>query len=74
NDVLLVRGNNIRAMHLLVYDRWGGLMFESNDQQNGWDGRLKGQALNSATFVYSLEATLETGETVKKKGNVSLIR
>ncbi len=74
NDVLLVRGNNIRAMHLLVYDRWGGLMFESNDQQNGWDGRLKGVALNSATFVYALEATLETGETVKKKGNVSLIR
>lgn len=74
NDVLLVRGNNIREMHLMVYDRWGGLMFESHDQESGWDGTLKGQALNSATFVYALKATLETGATVEKKGNISLVR
>ncbi|MEO5642418.1 MAG: gliding motility-associated C-terminal domain-containing protein [Bacteroidia bacterium] len=74
NDVLLVRGYNIAAMHLLIYDRWGGLMFESNDQANGWDGTFKGQAVSTAVFAYSFQATLANGSEKRKKGNISLIR
>ncbi|CAN5818712.1 hypothetical protein BH11BAC7_BH11BAC7_12280 [soil metagenome] len=74
NDILLVRGYNIAAMHLLIYDRWGGLMFESNDQANGWDGTFKGQAVSTAVFAYSFQATLANGSEIMKKGNISLIR
>jgi gliding motility-associated-like protein len=27
--------------HLLIFNRWGEVIFESQSQQNGWDGRMK---------------------------------
>ena len=57
-----------------VYARWGEIVFETTDIDECWDGSFKGKDLNNAVFVYTLEATLITGEEVSLKGNVSLIR
>ncbi len=74
NDILLVRGNCITEMTFTIYDRWGEKVFETSDPKTGWDGTYKGQALNTAVFVYHLSATVITGEKITMKGNVSLVR
>ncbi len=74
NDVLYVRGTAIRSINFLVFDRWGHKVFESTDKAKGWDGTLKGSMMNTAVFVYYLEATFLDGEVRVLKGDVTLIR
>jgi gliding motility-associated-like protein len=74
NDVLFLRGNNLVEIDLKVYDRWGELVFETNDQSRGWDGFYKGVALDPAVFVFHLKAQCENNLSYFKKGNVTLIR
>ena len=74
NDCLKVFNNCIETMVFRVYARWGEVVFEATDVDQCWDGSFKGKDLNNAVFVYTLEATLITGEEVSLKGNVSLIR
>jgi gliding motility-associated-like protein len=74
NDVLYVRGKGIRSMKFLIYNRWGEKVFESNNPTIGWDGTFRGSQLQPAVFVYLLEAELESGERVKQKGDITLIR
>ena len=74
NDILYVRGNCIKELDFIVYDRWGNKVFESNNRNIGWDGRYNGQAMNVGVYGYYVEATLDDGTKVQKKGNVGLVR
>jgi len=74
NDVLYVKGVGITNMIFRVYNRYGQLVFESIDPNDGWDGKFKGIMENPATFVYTLEYTLVDATTGSVNGNVTLIR
>ncbi len=74
NEMQCVMGNCVRTLYFTIYDRWGERVFETTDKTQCWDGAYKGKLLNTAVFVYYLEATLLSGEQVNKQGNISLIR
>ncbi|MGQ0829516.1 MAG: gliding motility-associated C-terminal domain-containing protein [Bacteroidota bacterium] len=74
NDLECVFGNCIETMTFVIFDRWGEKVFESSDPKQCWDGMYKGKVMNTAVFVYYLNATLINGENIKKKGNISLVR
>ncbi|NVO03671.1 MAG: gliding motility-associated C-terminal domain-containing protein [Bacteroidetes bacterium] len=74
NDFVCAFGNCIQVLNFTIYDRWGEKVFETNDPKTCWDGRFKGEILNSGVFVYYMTATLFTGEIIKKQGNINLFR
>ncbi|MCK9401738.1 MAG: gliding motility-associated C-terminal domain-containing protein, partial [Bacteroidales bacterium] len=37
---------------LLIFDRWGGEIFESTDILNGWDGKKDGKLCPGGVYVY----------------------
>ncbi len=74
NDILYVRGLGITSIYWVIYDRWGEKVFETTDPKQGWDGTYKGKALDPAVFVYYYKATCITGDEVKRKGNVAIIK
>ena len=75
NDVFKVRSSGIRELNFLrVYDRWGELVFESADQNIGWDGTFKGVDLPPAVYVFYLKAVCGEGFIIERHGNVTLIR
>jgi len=74
NDELAVYGDCIKSLHFRVYDRWGELVFETTDRLQHWNGNYKGTAGNRAVFAWTLEATLESGEEINKKGSTVLVR
>ncbi len=53
-----------------VFDRWGQIVYQSSGNNNPWNGRVKGQAPSTATFVYSID--LKNGK--KLSGTITLIR
>ncbi len=74
NDVLFVRGVFIDELTFVIYDRWGDKVFETDNQEIGWDGTKNGKALPSGVFGYYLRAVCKNGEEYKRQGNVTLVR
>jgi gliding motility-associated-like protein len=74
NDVLMVYGNTIATLELHIFNYWGQEVFQSKDLRQGWDGRMSGKPQPSGVYVYTLSVKLQNGATVKRKGNITLIR
>ncbi len=74
NNIYYVRGKGIQQFNLMIFNRWGQIVFESTDIENGWDGTTNGSPLNQGVFVYKLDVTFYSGETFNQTGNITLIR
>ncbi|MGZ3881533.1 MAG: T9SS type B sorting domain-containing protein, partial [Flavisolibacter sp.] len=69
--------NAIKAENLSfkVYDRWGQLIFETNNWKHGWDGTFKGTPQPSGVYVWFLSfVNRDTKERRQMKGTAVLIR
>lgn len=74
NDVLYVRGVCLESLNFMVFNRWGEKVFETTEINKGWDGKYKGEDMNTGVFVYRLEGKTYDGKGFSSKGNVTLIR
>jgi gliding motility-associated-like protein len=76
NDIIYVSGWGIRKLNYFrIYNRWGQLLFESNDIKVGWNGFFDGVPQNMETYVYQVSAEVYTErDAVLKTGSFKLIR
>jgi len=74
NDNLFVRGQGIKSLDFIIYDRWGEKVFETNDQTQFWDGTFKGKDMPVGVYSYHLKALMNNDKKIEKKGNISLVR
>ncbi|MCU0434575.1 MAG: gliding motility-associated C-terminal domain-containing protein [Bacteroidia bacterium] len=75
NDRFTGIGENFTTFHLLIFNRWGELIFETRNQ-SGWDGQYQGEIAKGDVYVYKLSySNICTGEQViDRLGHVTLIR
>jgi gliding motility-associated-like protein len=69
--------NAIKAdkLEFTVYNRWGQVVFRTNNWKQGWDGRLNGQMQPAGTYVWVLRyVNRDTKKLVETKGYSILIR
>lgn len=57
-----------------IYNRWGKLMFQTSNIDEGWDGKLNGDYQPMGVYVYMIEGTLPSGRTYYQQGDFTLIR
>ncbi|HNW70065.1 MAG TPA: gliding motility-associated C-terminal domain-containing protein [Bacteroidales bacterium] len=74
NDVLYIRGENIKEASLCIYNRWGEKVFETQDKNTGWDGTYKGKACPADVYIFYVSITFADGITEQRKGNITLVR
>ncbi len=74
NDILYVRGLWVEKIIFRIFDRWGELVFESNNIANGWDGMFKDKKLPPDVYDYYLDITCVGGQQTITKGNVTLMK
>jgi gliding motility-associated-like protein len=74
NDLVEVRSLSIETMNIKIFDRWGGLIFESNDQAISWDGTFNGTNLDAGVYVYKFESKMVDGAKIEKSGTITLFR
>lgn len=72
NDVLYVRGY-AQAMYFSIYDRWGKKVFETNNQDIGWDGKIRNKPATEGVYMWYLQTSFN-GKNKTYKGDVSLFR
>ena len=72
NDYFKPDTRFIKSYTLSVFDRWGELIFYEQNSQNGWDGTYKGSKVSTGTYVFLLEGLDFYGNTINKKGTVTV--
>ncbi|MFK7933469.1 MAG: gliding motility-associated C-terminal domain-containing protein [Saprospiraceae bacterium] len=60
---------------LIIYNRYGGIVFETTDFQQGWNGRdISGKLSTSGVYIYHIRIVQPDGSTTEDTGTVTLIR
>lgn len=58
---------------LSIFNRWGELVFQSDDITQGWNGRRNSDLLSSGVYFYVLSFTDNSGKNHEKKGEILLM-
>lgn len=79
NDEFKAVTNSIDIAHfsLSIYDRWGAMIYQTNDISHGWDGRYKGEFCMPGTYVYKIAYSLSVPSNTAsevKMGTVMVVR
>lgn len=74
NDGFFLTGAFIRSFQLVIFNRWGQKIFETNNLQEAWPGTYQGQVVQEGVYIYKAEAVGENGAHIEKHGTVTLIR
>jgi gliding motility-associated-like protein len=74
NAVIKVMGFGITNMTWRIYNRWGQLIFQSDNPYDGWDGTYRGVVQPMDVYAYTLEVEFSNGTRATKKGDITLIR
>ncbi|MCK4287749.1 MAG: gliding motility-associated C-terminal domain-containing protein, partial [Bacteroidales bacterium] len=76
---VITSSTNIPGFTMYIYNKWGQLIFKTNDVNEGWDGMVKGKPAPKDVYVWVVKysdysESESAGKTVEKKGTVTLIR
>ena len=76
NDTFTAKGYGITEFTMYIFDRWGEMIYETNDMLKGWDGKIQdgsGQLCQQDVYVYKID--IKTNTFLKKSyvGKVTLL-
>jgi gliding motility-associated-like protein len=74
NEKFCVFSNCVEQFKLLIFNRWGEKVFESEDISNCWDGTSKGIEVQSGLYAYNLYVKQLDGTVVNKTGTITLVK
>jgi gliding motility-associated-like protein len=74
NGMIKVRGFGIAKMDWKIYNRWGHVVFESVDPDQGWTGYYNGTLQPMDVYAYTLKVTFTNGISTTKTGDITLLR
>lgn len=63
-----------KLTYFRVYDRWGKMLFQSQTERPGWDGRVNGEKVALQTVVWEVEAVDVDGIVHKEHGTTVVLR
>ena len=74
NDIFhpVIRG--AEKYNLSIFSRWGELLFDTKDPNEGWDGYYKGKLCTQDVYIWKITANFVDGKTFNKTGDLLLLR
>ena len=75
NDVVYVNGWGIKNLLAFeIFNRWGQLIYTSNNITEGWDGTFNGAVQSSDIYVYKVKALTWRNVEIEEEGYINLVR
>lgn len=82
NDVFFAVNIGVERFFMQIYDRWGNVIWETTDPNQGWDGSYGGQQVPEGVYVYYIKGTIKADNprtdfapvTLEKTGSVTVLR
>jgi gliding motility-associated-like protein len=72
--VVTKAGNCAKSVAVRVLNRYGQLVYRSDNYQNDWEGKVDGKPVPDGTYYYVITYNLVSGKTFQAKGDVTILR
>lgn len=74
NDIFFPVFEGVDEYHLQIFNRWGELIFETFDPNQGWDGYYRDQICKQDVYVWKARVKFSDGRTKIYSGDLTLLR
>ena len=74
NDYFNVSGQFIQSFELRIFNRWGELIFTTNDPGEGWNGTYHGDLMPEGTYAFIAKIIDFAGKNIDRSGAVLLLK
>ncbi|MES2762938.1 MAG: PKD domain-containing protein [Bacteroidota bacterium] len=74
NDIFFPYTSGVVEYKFQIFDRWGELIFETENVKQGWDGYYRGKLCQLDVYIWKAHVVLNNGKVFNKKGDVTLLR
>jgi len=58
---------------MIVYSRWGDVIFETTDIEDAWDGRMNGKLVQEGVYTYFITVKDGNGRPHEARGTVTML-
>ena len=74
NDIFSVFGQYVVDFEMKIFNRWGELLYTTDNLEQGWDGTFRGNQMPEGTYTFIANIKDRAGRTFKRSGSVLLLR
>lgn len=74
NDLFLLKGVSIAEFQMRIFNRWGELVFQANNINQGWDGKYKNESVKDGVYSYVVTGKWTENTSFNRTGTVTLIK
>lgn len=74
NDTFFGKGTHIAEYNLMIFDRWGEVVFTTDNVDNGWDGSYRGADSKPDVYVYKVKLRDDMGAYHYYDGHVTIVK
>ncbi len=74
NDIYFPVHEGVEELHLMIFNRWGQLLFESSELDAHWDGTYQGTIVPDGVYVYVIDVLSEGGEYHEVTGHITVLQ
>lgn len=75
NDVYHpVAHEHIVEFHLVIFNRWGNVVYECLDVNSGWDGTINGDSASEGVYFWKIQYSDAVGDNFNEQGSLTLLR
>jgi gliding motility-associated-like protein len=74
NEVFRPFTGGVTEYNLMIFNRWGELIFQTNDVNVGWDGTFNGKPCQQDAYVWKADVKFFDGRVFNKTGSITLMR
>lgn len=74
NNTFFPQGGNIKEFHMIIFNRWGEVVFESYNFNGQWDGNYGGKPVKDGTYVWKITYTDISNNKKEIVGHVNVLR
>lgn len=72
---VITSGFDVYQYEMLIFNRWGELIFETHDTEIGWDGTYDGKMVQDGSYTWKIEIKIKNYDEHKRYvGHVNLVR
>ena len=74
NSTFYAVTTGVKSLNIEIFNRWGELLYESDDLNFEWDGTYNGVVIQQGTYIYKVRCITNSGRDLDFYGHINLLK
>ena len=74
NDAFGIQSRGILTYEMVIFNTWGEILWKTEDPNESWDGKVKGELIDQGVFIYTLKGTNVENESFHESGRLYIVK